>query len=267
MVTIRCQEATFENIQAILFDKDGTLANVEGYLTLLAQARARCVKEQLSSVDGDFEGRLLSAFGCGDAGNCRGAAGGLITPTGLMAVGSRDHNAVAAAAYVAETGMGWIASLELVETAFQNADKALPVKVTETPPLEGMTELLQSLRVADVNVGIVSSDLYQEVASFIDTYAGGAISWYCGAGAPAGARWLPKTHPDFLQFACEQMSTDPASTLVIGDSAADLALSCQGAAGFIGMIGGWSEAPKIDCVTQSLSMANITSLRQVEVFE
>lgn len=267
MATIRCQEATFENIQAILFDKDGTLADVEGYLTLLAQARARFVNEQLSSVDGDFEDRLLSAFGCRNDVNCRGSASGSIAPTGLMAVGSRDHNAVAAAAYVAETGMGWMAALELVETAFQSADKALPVKVTETPPLDGMTELLHSLSVADVNVGIVSSDLYQEVASFIDAYAGGAISWYCGAGAPAGARWLPKTHPDFLQFACEQMSIDPASTLVIGDSAADLALACQGAAGFISMIGGWSAAPKIDCATQSLSVAIITSLQQVEVFE
>lgn len=267
MATIRCQETTFQNIQAVLFDKDGTLANVDSYLTLLAQARARCVREQLSSADDGFEERLLSAFGCGEAGGChvgrRDSTSSWIAPTGLMAVGSREHNAVAAAAYVAATGIGWSSALSLVNTAFQMADKALPIKVTKTPPLEGMTELLKSLSSADVNLGIVSADLHEEVALFVEAYADGAISWYCGASA----QWLPKTHPDFLEFACAQMSIAPSVTLVIGDSAADLALAQQGAAGFVGMLGGWSDAPAIDGANQALSVATITSLRQVEVFE
>jgi phosphoglycolate phosphatase len=50
-----------------------------------------------------------------------GIEGDTLDPTGLMAVGSRRENEIAAAAYIAETGRGWIESLAIARSAFEEA--------------------------------------------------------------------------------------------------------------------------------------------------
>jgi phosphoglycolate phosphatase len=76
LVTLQVQDQTFKNIQAIIFDKDGTLANVESYLKSLGQKRARLVDAQVPGV----QEPLLMAFGVEST---------YLNPMGLMAVGSR----------------------------------------------------------------------------------------------------------------------------------------------------------------------------------
>jgi phosphoglycolate phosphatase len=227
----------------VLFDKDGTLANVESYLLRLGEARSHFIEAQVPGV----KTALLNAFGIRE---------GVIDPTGLIAVGSRYEDEIAAAAYVAATGRGWIEAIATVRTAFDQAAASLSPKVNQTPPLEGATQLLAQLKAAGIKLGIVSSDSHSAVADFVQHYQMSEISWYCGA-APTT---LPKTHPDFLKFACEAMAVPSSATLVIGDSAADRLLASQ-AAGFIGMTGGWQHSPQIVGAT-----VNIRKLTQVESF-
>ncbi|MGB3295445.1 MAG: HAD family hydrolase [Phormidesmis sp.] len=244
MATIRCKHQTFENIQAVLFDKDGTLANVETYLKQLGEMRSRLIAGQVPGL----QAALLSAFGL---------QYGQIDAAGLLAVGSREQNEVAAAAYVAATGIGWVAALNLVTSAFEQAEAALPRKVTQTPLLPGAAQLILQLKSAGATLGIVSSDTHLEVAAFTQYYALSEISWYCGVSSSA----LPKTHPDFLQFACEALAVPLTGVLVVGDSAADAALACQGAAGFVGLTGGWQRSPRF-----SPDIVSVETLSQVEVF-
>jgi phosphoglycolate phosphatase len=243
MATIRCQGRYFENVQAILFDKDGTLANVETYLTTLAQRRSHFITthllDPLPCPLPQIQSNLLSAFGL---------EANRLDPTGLMAVGSRYENEVAAAAYVAATGYGWVAALNLVQAAFQQAEASLPPKVTQTPPLAGTLPMIRQCAAAGLKIGIVSSDTQAEVKAFVESYAIAPINWYCGADATT----LPKTHPDFLAFACQSMHIDRKATLVVGDSAADLQLAYHGAAGFLGITGGWNRAPKIEAAISSM---------------
>ncbi len=235
MATVRCQGHLFENIQAILFDKDGTLANVETYLTTLAQRRSHFISAQVPGLQSD----LLSAFGLQD---------NVLDPTGLMAVGSRYENEVAAAAYVAATGWGWMAALALVQSAFKQAEASLPTKVTQTPPLEDALPVIQQCAFAGLKIGIVSSDTQAAVKAFVESYAIAPISWYCGADVSTP----PKTHPNFLAFVCQAMHIESKATLVVGDSAADLQMAYQGAAGFLGITGGWQRTPKIEMATGSM---------------
>jgi phosphoglycolate phosphatase len=252
MATIRCQGHYFENIQAVLFDKDGTLANVEQYLTTLAKQRSHFITTQVPALQSD----LMGAFGL---------QGNALDPTGLMAVGSRYENEIAAAAYVTAHGYGWIEALNLVQAAFVQAEASLPAKVTHTPPLEGARPMIQQLASTGLKIGIVSADAQAEVAAFIEGYAMAPISWYCGAAATT----LAKGHPDFLQFACQAMNTDCKATLIVGDSAADLQLAQQGAAGFLGMTGGWQRSPQIEMMVGSnvnLPMVTFNRLSQLEAF-
>ncbi len=244
MATICCQGHTFEQIQAVLFDKDGTLADVEAYLKALGNLRSQLIASKIPGL----RSQLLAAFGL---------EGDTVDPTGLLAVGSRYENEVATAAYIAAAGQGWIAAIATVQKAFQKAEESLAPKVAKTPPLEGASSLLKRLKSADIKLGIVSSDAHVEVAAFIEQYQLTEISWYCGAAPTA----LPKTHPSFLQMACEAMAVSPLATLVIGDSAADLALARQGAAGFVGMTGGWQRSPSLESTS-----ATCENLAQVESF-
>ncbi|MEL6854111.1 MAG: HAD family hydrolase [Cyanobacteria bacterium J06607_13] len=236
MATLCCESHRFESIQAVLFDKDGTLARVETYLAAVGMARWQllCDKESaLAGGPGSHRGApLLAAFGLCD---------GKVDPAGLLAVGSRQENEVAAAAYLAAAGWDWIVALEVAKAAFDEAARRSQPKAAKTPLVEGVRPLLARLSRAGIHAGIVSADLQAEVSAFIEYNGLAEISWYCGASAST----LPKTHPAFLRFACDAMGVEPSATLVIGDSAADWQLAQCGAAGFFGMTGGWSSVPEI----------------------
>ncbi|MEL7357575.1 MAG: HAD family hydrolase [Cyanobacteria bacterium J06560_6] len=260
MATIRTQgptsEATFKAVEAVLFDKDGTLANVASYLTALGQARSQRVSAIARDRASIVRSAIMAAFGLSTAG---------IDPAGLLAVGSRHENEIAAAACLAAdlaiaaiSNSGWIETLEATKAAFSDAEAALSPKVVQTPLLPDVLPLLHQLKQAGLTIGIVSSDTHAEVATFVSHYQLHDVDWYCGA-APAT---LAKTHPDFLQFACHALGMSPSATLVIGDSAADYLLSTRGAAGFIGMTGGWRQPVKLP-----ETVATVSALAQIEAFK
>lgn len=249
MATIRCLDHTFEAVQAVLFDKDGTLAAVEGYLRKLGEMRSQFIADLLPKPkSAQLRSAMLATFGLFP---------NRLDPAGLLAVGSRYDNEIAAAACLAAMGTGWVTAVEQAKAAFVQAETSLAPKVQKTPLIAGADTLLTRLSLSGLKIGIVSSDLHSEVSAFIKYYQLHEVNWYCGA-APGS---LPKTHPDFLAYACQSLAVDPQKTLVIGDSAADYMLSCQGAMGFLGMTGGWHHPPSIDPSARTFSY-----LRQVEVF-
>lgn len=222
MPTVEYANHRFEQIDAILFDKDGTLAQVEAYLRHLGQKRARLIDAQVPGV----EPPLSLAFGL--------EAGGL-NPTGLLAVGSRRENIIAAAAYVAETGRAWIDALTLVEKAFVEADSYLAPKAAHTPPMAGALTLLRALRATPLKSGLISSDTQAQVTDFVTTHH---LVTYFDQVQGLQPPFLSKTDPGFWEQACTALAVAPESVLVIGDSAADVQLAAR-AAGFIGFTGGW----------------------------
>ena len=98
MIEIGCNGLTFSDIEAIFFDKDGTLEDSRVYLEQLARERIR----QIAAIVPYIDDRLLFAMGITDSG---------LDPKGLMAVGSRAENELAAAAYIAESGYDWFTKL------------------------------------------------------------------------------------------------------------------------------------------------------------
>jgi phosphoglycolate phosphatase len=235
LVTIRCSSpgqdpVLFQNIHAVLFDKDGTLANSEDYLRNLAQRRARLVDAQVPGV----QDPLLLAFG---------VEGTQINPAGLQAVGNRQENRIAAAAYVAETGRSWYQALEIVTMAFEEADRYLPDRASQTPWFgEGLPHL-QALKQQGVKVAVVSGDQTENLDCFVEHYQLQPyidLTW--GADrAPA------KPDPACFQAVCAQLGVDPAATLMVGDATSDMAMAqAAGAAGCIGVQWGWSIPVTID---------------------
>ena len=223
MVTIRCAGATFSPIEAVIFDKDGTLAASEDYLRSLALRRSRLIDAQIPGV----QEPLNLAFG---------VEGDTLVADGLMAVGSRQENQIAAAAYVAETGRGWIEALQLVQAAFTEADQFMHPKAPQTPLILGAIELLQALSQANLKVALLSSDVTEGVQEFIDHHQLGA---YVSVGLGVDG-YLSKSDPNLLRTLLEKLGVAADRTLVIGDALSDVQVARQlGAAGCIGVSGGW----------------------------
>lgn len=230
MVTIRCKNQIFENIQAVVFDKDGTLANAETFLRSLAQRRARLIDAQFPGV----QEPLLMAFG---------VEGDYINPAGLMAVGTRLENEIAAAAYVAETGKSWVEALQIVHMAFAEADQAVAGKAKQTPLNQGAFALIQRLTQAGIRLAILSSDSATNVKAFIENFE---LKPYFQTACGVDQRYLTKSDPELLKQLFGDLKLQPGQALMIGDSQVDIQIARNALmAGCIGFTGGWSSPPSI----------------------
>ncbi|MBD1912488.1 MULTISPECIES: HAD family hydrolase [unclassified Leptolyngbya] len=227
MVTIRCRNTQFSNIAAVVFDKDGTLADVERYLRSLTLRRCQLLNEELPGL----KDPLLRAFG---------VEGDRLNPAGLMAVGSRRENEIAAAAYVTATGCPWLDSLRLVQRCFRQSDQDLAHRASQTPPLLGIPALIQQLADAGLKLAVLSSDTPPNIRDFLETYQLHAYFQVLGGAEPGKPE---KPDPTLLDTICEQLAVTPVQTIMIGDAQGDLAMAAALGAGAIGVRWGWPGFP------------------------
>ncbi|MDJ0597273.1 MAG: HAD family hydrolase [Crocosphaera sp.] len=219
MVNIRCGSIEFNNIEAIIFDKDGTLEDSNHFLRELSIRRARLLDAQIPGIGEP----LLMAFGLQN---------NQLDPTGLMAVGSRQENLIAAAAYIAETGRSWFESLEMAENAFREVDKYLKKDRTTSPLFAGSLDVLKTLSEAGLKLGILSAAPTQDVEHFVREHH---LSHYIQL-MMGGDQGLNKPDPQLFIKACQTLTTSPNKTLMVGDSQGDIIMAKQaGVAGTIGI--------------------------------
>jgi phosphoglycolate phosphatase len=217
MATIKCKNITFSNIQAILFDKNGTLEDSETYLRSLGQKAARIVDAQ---VPGTGE-PLLMAFGIN--GDC-------LDPAGLISVASRRETEIAAAAYIAETGKTWFQSLKIARQALDEAEKY--IGKTSSPLFVGSLDVLKSLSSAELKLGILSAATTAEVNEFVKYHQ---LSDYIQLemGVDEGPS---KPDPILFLQACKTLGVEPSATLMVGDSVGDMQMARNAnSAGCIGI--------------------------------
>ncbi len=100
MIRLICKDKVFSDIQAIFFDKDGKLEDSRIYLHQLVTERIRLLSPHKFGI----ADHLPKTFGFN---------AGKIDPKGLMAVGSRKDNELAAAALIASSGCGWYQAKEV----------------------------------------------------------------------------------------------------------------------------------------------------------
>lgn len=237
MVTIRCRHVTFPNIQAIIFDKDGTLEDSQSFLRELGYKRSRLIDAQIPGIGEP----LLMAFGI---------QGDILDPTGLMAVGSSRENEIAAAAYIAETGRGWLESLEIAHRAFADADRYIKDGAVSSPLFTGSLEVLKFLSEAGLKLGILSAAPTSAVQDFVKRHQ---LNSYIQLqqGVDDGPS---KPDPRLFIQACETLGVQPAATLMVGDSAGDIQMAkSAGAAGCIGICWGTAEAAHLEKADVAIS--------------
>ncbi|AFZ60364.1 HAD family hydrolase [Anabaena cylindrica FACHB-243] len=217
MATIQCKDIKFFNIQAILFDKNGTLEDSESYLRSLGQRGARMIDAQVPGIGEP----LLMAFGINSD---------RLDPAGLISVASRRETEVAAAAYIAETGRGWFESLKIARQALAEADQY--IDKTPSPLFAGSLEVLKYLSEAGLKLGILSAATTEDVQRFVSTHQLGDYL-QLEMGVDEGPS---KPDPILFLQACQALGVEPGATLMVGDSVGDMQMARNAqAAGCIGI--------------------------------
>ena len=236
MTTIKCKDKTFSNIQAILFDKNGTLEDSEVNLRHFAQKAARIIDAQIPGIGEP----LLMAFGVN---------GDSLDAAGLMAVASRRETEIAAAAYIAETGRGWIESLKIARESLDEADKYLGDSAS--PLFAGSLEILQKLSQTELKLGILSAATTQEVNQFVKVHQ---LDEYLDLEMGVDGN-IFKPDPALFLEACKKLGVEPNTTLMVGDSVGDMQMARDAkAAGCIGItwIGKYDNVRGADVVINQL---------------
>ena len=226
MATIICKQHIFQDIEAIIFDKDGTLADSESFLRELAMKRAALISEQ---IPGLYE-TLLTAFGVTPQ---------YIDPTGLMAVGSHQENLIVSAGYIAQTGKkSWFDSLTISSQCFAAAQASMPTRSSISPLFTGSLDILQTISKARIKIAILSADTTQGVKDFVTNHQ---LSHYIDLMMGVDGA-LSKPDPRLFLNACAQLEVNPQNTLMIGDSQGDIAMAKNAHAG--GVIGIYWNCPE-----------------------
>lgn len=219
--TIACEDLKFDDITAVIFDKDGTLENSGGYWRLVGSERARLIDAQIPGVGEP----LMMAFGIIDD---------ILDPQGLMAVGSRKENEIAAAAYIAETGRSWYESRKIAKSVFSEvAESKYLTKTAKLAPLyDDVQETLESLGNKGLKIGILSADSTKEVKNFVTNHQLQDYIQLC----LGSNQEMSKPDPRLFRQACEALKVAPEQTLMVGDTEVDMAMAKTAkAAGTIGI--------------------------------
>lgn len=219
----------------MLFDKDGTLANSEAFLSQLGQLRLRLLESTLPNATAIFS----KVFGI---------EGDRVDPAGLLAVGSRQANIAAIVEQLIRSGMEQAAATAIVQSAFLKADQDLPRKAPETPLIPGCRELLHRFTDQGVRIGLLSSDVTANLHDFAAYYG---LDPYLQVivGADQG---LVKPDPLLMKRTCQRLNVAVENTLMIGDAETDIRMArSAGAGGSVGVSWGWQSSiclPEADVI-------------------
>ena len=232
--------ADLGDVEAVLFDKDGTLSHSEPDLLSLAQARVLACMQQVPDRQREPLRALLE--------KAYGLAEGRIHPAGVTAVAARDHNLIATATALAQVGLGWPEALAISEAVFADSDQGDRRRSGEpgsTSDLTaGLRPLLEALHAAGVVCAVISNDDRSGIEHFLASHnlAGLFAGYWSAEHRPR------KPDPAAVHGLCAELELAVGRCALIGDANSDLQMAL--AAGIpsqlcIGYTAGWSSPPPL----------------------
>jgi phosphoglycolate phosphatase len=232
-----------QTLEAVLFDKDGTLSISEPMLHALAEARVfhgeQLLRERHPELPrgqlAEFSTLLRRAYGL--------EAGG-VHPAGTTAVASRSHNLISTATVLAQVGLGWPEALALGEAVFAATDGLHGNGSSHRPrATEGLHGLVEQLAAAGLRCAVISNDERAGIAAFLASQ-GLAAHFQASWSAEHSPR---KPDPAAVHALCAELGVAPAACALIGDANSDLRMArAAGVAVVLGYTGAWSRRPPLD---------------------
>lgn len=229
MAQITIATQTYQ-LDAILFDKDGTLLNLDHLWTGWLAAVLDCLAADLAPQIELARGAVQTALGVTLAE--RGADRARIDPRGPLAIGAmEDVMSILAQVLYQQHGVGWNDGVRLVQGGRSKAEAALDWHALVTP-IAGVQALVTAARAAGVPMGVVTSDGHDSAVHHLNCLGlGDAMAVVVGHDDVVQG----KPFPDMVRCACTTLGVAPERTLLFGDSNGDMQMA--GAAAMVAGIG------------------------------
>jgi phosphoglycolate phosphatase len=235
MVVLVLRGQPIGTVEAVLFDKDGTLSHSEPGLISLSEARlAACLGVVSSERRSTLRDLLLRAYGLD---------GGRLDPAGITAVASRSQNLIATATALCQVGLGWPEALALSDAVFERTDQANRSPITQAAPTTtGVPSLLAELDRAGVILGVISNDQTRGIEDFLEFHG---LRHHI-RGIWSADHQPAKPDPVAVHRFCRQLGVEPGASALIGDADSDLTMAvAAGIPHVLGYTAGWAAKPDL----------------------
>jgi len=227
MVSLKIGNDLLEDIDLVIFDKDGTLIELNHYWVKMTRLRAETIARLFNLNEGNIRS-LISAMGV-DAASER------LKQCGPVGVKKREEVMKAATDYL--TSIGYKNPTDLCIDAFDEVDRvSLTIFDRLVHAIPGSERLLKELHENGCKIAIATSDRtsrarlameHLNLLQYIDNITG------------ADSIVLPKPDPETVTSILKKLDGDPNHTIVIGDTEVDLELGVKsGVRACIGVFSG-----------------------------
>ncbi len=215
MPDIIINNKSFDNIELVLFDKDGTLVDIHHYWVSMIKLRAKLlVNRYFIGANKKTEFELIDLMGVDIISN-------KMKPEGPIGVKSREFIVNIVTRFLLKNKIN--TSNREIESLFKEVDKTTESDLQSLLKLlPNVKELLNDLKDCHIKLAIVSTDITHRVVSamkaveldeFFDIIIGG------------DAVEKTKPAPDLALYAMGELNISADNTLVIGDHLVDMQMA------------------------------------------
>ena len=215
--------ASIPGIELAVFDKDGTLICVHTYWQKMIDLRATLICDRLD-LNSDNKLGLMDHMGVN-------VNTGRIKEEGPVGIKSRRVVLQAGLDYLKSIGIG--STGKMVNDCFLEADNISSRRLGDfILPLDGLNNLMNSLRAKNVKIAIATTDLSSRASmAFCHLGLEKKIDMIVGADMVESA----KPFPEMLNLIIDKLGTRPENAVMVGDAETDLQMGLN--AGFKASIG------------------------------
>lgn len=210
MVNLRVDSHLIENIDLVIFDKDGTLMDLYNYWSSMVGYRVELAKKRVG-FDDDNKARIMYAMGV-DCSKKRLRSEG--------PVGVKKREVVMAAMENSLSEIGFPINRGLSSEIFREADKMslehLPQIIR---PVTGMNELIGALYKNKCHIAIATTDK-TERAKLAAKHLGISDKVDIVVGEDMVKNYKP--YPDMVDLILEKLSVDKNNAVMVGDAVTDI---------------------------------------------
>ena len=250
MVHLEINEKIIDNIELVIFDKDGTLVDLYNYWANMISFRVESAQRKLGFNENN-KIDIMYAMGV-DVENGRLRSEG---PVGL-----KKREIVMQAMMDSLADIGFPDTYDTCFQIFKEVDEQSVNHLNDiVKPVNGMHELINSLYEKDCKIAIATTDKTAR-ADLAMRHLGISEKMDIVVGEDLVANCKP--HPDMANLILKELSVDKENTVIVGDAITDIEMGFNaGLKASIGVCSGLTSERKLgektDYVIEDISMIRV----------
>jgi phosphoglycolate phosphatase len=210
VINLKVNDQIIENVNLVIFDKDGTLMDLYHYWSNMVDYRVEFAREKLG-FNLKQKSEIMLAMGV-DLVNKRLKSEG--------PVGIKKREIVMASMENALLAIGFADTHNLCFEAFKEADEISLQHLNEIiRPMSGMQELIDVLHKRGCSIALATTDKTQRAKLALD-----CLGILDKVDLIVGEDMVKnyKPHPDMINFILDKLSVDKVNAVMVGDAITDI---------------------------------------------